>query len=236
MKATIEFPRGVFEGYSDRQVERLKRAMLNAAHNASMAANEEIRAAMQSSGLGTLGNAIGQYSDQKKGVFYRGGGSFSASGTVYVRSGSERSRGAIEAYTEGADIRPVKGQWLWIATDQIQRIVGRGKGKRRVTPALYQSMGLVQKVGPLVMVRRPNGYPMLIVNNVSVAASGKSRSARSLRKDGKPRRGQIGGVSIIAFIGIPFTSRASRVDVRSIVRKHADSVGNLINQELQKGS
>ena len=237
IRADIEFPRGLIDEFKRFSVQRLERAMLKAADKASRKAQGEVRVAMAGAGLGRLGQAVGQFSDEKKGrgVHRLAGESFSASGGLSIRSKSERTIGAIRAYTEGAQIVPVKGRWLWIASDQLQRIVGTSSKKRRLTPALYKSGGLEQKIGPLVPVRRPNGYPMLIVNNVGVSAAGKPRSAKSLKRNGQPRKGQIGGVSIIAFVAIPQTSRAMRVDVNEIIRRNAALVGGYVNSELQKG-
>lgn len=232
IRNSIEFPKGMVEEYRRLSIQRLERAALRAADTTSKRAQAEIRTAMRASGLGNLGQALGQYSDLEKGqVFRRGGEAFSASGTVYIRTGSERSRGAIEAYTEGATIRPVKAQWLWIATDKIPRRAGR----KRMTPALYNAAGFDRKIGPLVMVKRPNGYPMLVVNGVGIPASGRARGARRLTRNGVASGRQV-EASIVAFIGIPFTARASRVDVPAIMRKHAGTVGDFINSELQKGS
>ncbi len=231
IRDSVEFPKGMVEEYRRFSIQSLERAVMVAADKASKRAQAEIRTAMRSSGLGSLGQALGQYSDLQKGqVHRRGGEAFSASGTVYIRTGSERSRGTIEAYTEGADIRPVKGAWLWIATDQIPRKAGR----KRMTPALYNATGLDRRIGPLVMVRRANGYPMLVVNNVGVSTSGRGRSAKRLTRSGLSS-GRQTEASIVAFIGIPFTARVSRVDVPAIMRKHAASVGDIVNSELQKG-
>ncbi|HMO74140.1 MAG TPA: hypothetical protein PKD48_02260 [Sphingopyxis sp.] len=100
-----------------------------------------------------------------------------------MRSGSPRLRGAIDAYTVGADILPDKGRWLWIAADNIPSRAGR----KRMTPELCKSEGFEAKIGPLVPVLDCNGFPPLIVKNVSVSTSGKARSAKSLTKTGRRR-------------------------------------------------
>lgn len=231
IRTTVEFPLGFVEEYRRYSEQRLGQAMLKAADVASKGAKADIRDAMSGAGLGRLGQAIGQESDLSKGLGVHSlpNGGFSASGMMMVR-GSQRSHGAVEAYTEGADIRPIKSQWLWIATDAIPKRAGR----YRMTPALYNSSGLAARIGPLVMVRRSNGYPMLVVKGVGVlAASG--RGARRLPKRGGVRAGRV-EASIVAFIGIPYTSRLSRVDVPSIVRARAETVGALVNAELQKGA
>jgi hypothetical protein len=133
---------------------------------------------------------------------------------VLVRSRSRRSRGAIEAYTGGAEIRPTRGRFLWIATDQIPNRAGRF----RMTPEGYRANGFEQRIGPLVFVKSVNGYPLLVVKDSSVSAVGKTGSARALTKTGRTRKGYAAKPFIVAFIGVPRTSRQARVDVDSIMR------------------
>ncbi len=210
---------------------RIERAALTATHQAAERAKNQIRREMSGAGLGRLGQAIGATSDQKKtGSVYRTADGWSASGVVHIRSKSPRTVGAIEAYTKGAVIRPVRtvgaieaytkgavirpvrSRWLWFPTDQIPRI---GAGKKRLTPATWKSSGMEAKIGPLVRVKADNGNPLLVVRNVGVATSGK---ARSLKKNGMPRKGQTRQESIVAFIGIPHTQREAKVDVQAILK------------------
>lgn len=234
MRLSARLERGDFEGpFADFRrfaEQRMERAALIAVDQGRRIALTSIRSDMQGAGLGRLGNALGSSSDFAKGrgVHRYPGGGFSASGVVFIRSGSERSRGAIEAYTEGADIRPVRGRWLWIATDQIPRVTGRV----RMTPELYRQNGFETKIGPLVYVRSVNGNPLLVVKGASVSAAGKARSARSMTKRGQLRRGQAAKDFIVAFIGIPRTSRAARIDVEAIMQSVAGQLPTLFNQAL----
>ena len=208
--------KGSLNDYLRFMVERAESAALKSTDRAAKTAKARIRTEMGSARLGTLGNAFAAKSDLDRGgiqVRYGGNGGFAASGIVYVRTKSERTLGAIQAYTEGADIRPVRSRWLWIATDNIPRVTGR----YRMTPELWVKNGFDQKIGPLVVVRSVNGYPLLVVKNVGLSAAGSRRSAKSLTKRGMPRKGQIEKQFVVAFIGIPFTSRAARVDVQKII-------------------
>jgi hypothetical protein len=93
-------------------------------------------------------------------------------------------RGAIEAYTEGAEITPKRSPWLWISTDEIPRRAGR----YRMTPALYRATGLESRIGPLVQIPgRHRGEALLIVRNVTVDRFGRRGKARRL-----PKRGAVG--------------------------------------------
>lgn len=204
-----------------RAEQRFESAVLKASDEMAKEAISQVRSEMKTAGLGNLGNAIGYGSDLRKGNrAHRIPGGFSASGWLFIRSGSERSRGALDVYlgSGSTTITPKKGRYLWFPTDEIQRLVGKGSKRRRVTPQIYRESGLEQKIGPLVMIKSVNGYPLLVVNNVGVSAAGKSRSARALKRNGMPRAGQVEKKFLVAFIGIPFTSRQARVDVAKIVR------------------
>ena len=220
-------PRSAFDDFERVTVSRLQSAALNATHIAAGRAKAKVQADMRGAGLGRLGNAVG--SDlQKRGTVRGVGKIWSASGWVHIRSKSERTVGAVEAYTAGAEISPRKGRWLWIPTDDIPARVG----KRSITPDNYTKLGLATKIGPLVFVMTPSGRPLLVVKGASVSASGKSRSAKSLRKDGGLRKGQIAAETIVAFVGIRRTSRAARVDVNAIMREAQASLPGLIDQQL----
>lgn len=149
---------------------KLELAALEATDRAAKLAVRSIRQAMQGAGLGRLGNGLGAASDLSsgRGIHRKEGGAWSASGVVFIRSRSDRTRGAIESYTSGSEIRPTRGRWLWIATPDIQRLAG-GKGKRRrVTPGNWASLGLDQRIGPLVFLKSVNGNPLLAVQGAGV--------------------------------------------------------------------
>lgn len=198
---------------------RMERAMLIGSDQATREALRETRDKMASAGLGRLGQALEASSDLSRGQgVHRGAnGYLAASGMISIRSASRRSRGAIEAYTKGADIRPVRGAWLWIATDQIPRVTG----KFRMTPELYRRQGFERKIGALVPAKGENGYPILIVKNVGISTAGIARSAKSLRRNGMARKGQTAKDFIVAFYAIPRTSREARIDTTEIFGRSA---------------
>jgi hypothetical protein len=217
-------------------LEKAKEAALVATDKAARRALEEIRSDMQSSGLGRLGNALGSGSDLKKNkrAYEKGGGQFSASGNIHIRSKSERAVGAIISYTEGATIKAKNPSgFLWFPSDDIQRLVGKGSDRKRLEPRYWRQYGLESKIGPLERISAKDGTPLLIVKNVGVSAAGKSRSARSLTKSGKPRKGQVGRDFIVAFIGIRQTVRSKRTDPLAIAQRVANDLkgelGNMFN-------
>lgn len=210
-----------FRGYYRFAAQRMERAALIATDRASREGLADLRGAMAGAGLGRLGNALGATSDLKsgKGIHRRGANGFSASGVIFNRSQSERTAGALDIYLNGGTILPRRGRWLWIPTDQIARLAGsnrKGEGFR-LTPALWKSKGFDTKIGPLVAIKSVNGFPLLVVKNVGVALSGAARSAKSLTKKGLPRKGQVAREMIVAFIGIPSTSRAARIDASHVL-------------------
>jgi hypothetical protein len=200
--------------------------LLDESHRAAEETLNQIREEMAAAGLGRLGNALGFTSDRKRGRgVHRSGSRVSASGVVHIRSGSPRSRGAIEAYTGGAEIAPKRGRWLWIASDDIPALAGRGKERGRMTPELYNEKGFATKIGPLVFVMSKGGTPLLIVKNVGVNAAGMARSAKSLTKKGLPRKGQVAMDFVVAFYGIPKTTRQARVNPKVIAAEQAQRMG-----------
>ncbi len=232
MPVSVSFP-NAFDDLEKFARLRSEAAALEATRKAAVRAKGRIRDAMSGARLGRLGGAIGHSSDaEKRGTVYRQGEGFSASGVVFVRSKSERTRGAIEAYTQGADIEPVRGRWLWIPTDAMQRVAGKGKGKRRLTPGNWAALGMESKLGPLRYLKSVNGWPLAAVENVGVSATGAARSARGLTKKGYARKGQVKRELLVCFIAIPRTARAARIDVAAILRSVAQELPALFNEAL----
>lgn len=236
----VELTKSGVEAYVDQYFDGVTRslegALLRATQQGARRLKNSIRQAMAGAGLGRLGNAFGDTSDLARGGIQRRypNGGFSASGTVYVRNKSERTMGAILSYTQGAEIRPVRGRWLWYPSEDILRVAGSRGSRQRVTPGNWSSLGLDSRIGPLTFVKSANGRPLLIVRNVGVGAAGQARSARSLTKRGLPRKGQVQREFVVAFIGIPRTSRAARIDIQALLNQVAGELPALINSEIGK--
>lgn len=228
-----EIPKASFAAFRRAMAKKAEAAILRASDRAATDAKEEIRAGFTAAGKGRLGLAIGVSSDLKKGRgVNRGADGSRASGAIFVRSKSKRTEGAIEAYTEGADIRPRKARWLWIASPEIPARVGRQK----MTPELYTKSGLEERIGPLVPIDgdRP-GERLLIVLEVSVRKDKPRGSARRL-----PRRGSLRGAReyrdiLVAFIGIKSTSRRAVVNPRVALARAVRRLPQLVNEELRQG-
>lgn len=207
----LDIPKGGFvalEGEVRRHAEELA---LNVSDRGAVRLKQMIRQDFDKAGLKKLGNAIGATSDKKKrGTVFRRGGRVSASGAVFIRSKSERTVGAIISYTEGAQITPKKSRYLWIPTDNIQRLAGSGKDRTRMTPQIYRQRGFEQRFGKLVEIKSDNGNPLMVVQNAAQGAAGGRIKART--KTGRLRKGTVERKMLVLFIGIPRTSRAARVN------------------------
>ena len=211
-----------------RDTERaLERSSIRTVDTLARRGRAEIRQRMAGAGLGRLGSALDANADT--GAIRRGDG-FSTSARFFARSRSERTLGALAAYSQGSDIRPVRARWLWIPTDAIPRTSKR----ERMTPALWRANGFDRKIGPLRLIKSIDGRPLLVVDEVGVAASGKSRSAKSLTKSGAPRKGQVRKELLVAFIGIPSTSRAARVNITEILEEVRAKLPAILSTELEK--
>jgi hypothetical protein len=212
----IEIPPGGFVTLGGEIRRLAERLALEVSDRAATKALRNIRSDMAGAKLGRLGNAITMTSDKRKGgQLYRQGDTARASGVIYIRSKSPRTVGAIISYTEGSNILPVKGRWLWFPTDNAQRVIGSKDQRRRLTPALWRQRGLDEKIGPLIRLRSVNGNPILAVKNVAVRrlAGGQTRARKRLKNGGAPK-GTVAAELVVMFIGIPRTSRAARVNVR----------------------
>lgn len=231
MRYSYGFGTGINIGpFKKDMMRRLTTAALKATDKAATGAQADIRTAMRGQRLGNLANAVKQTSDLKKGrVKLTGDGGFSVSGVVYAHIRSDRTSGALTAYTEGATIVPRKGRWLAIATNEIPKRVGR----YRMTPRRYIEGGLEQRIGPLRFVqgKRHAGEAFLVVDNVTVNPL-RPGKARRLPKSGRPRAGR-SHVGIVAFVLIKATKRTRRVDVLNIAQKWQLRIPRLMERELR---
>lgn len=211
---------------------RVARAAAYATDEAARQAHFNITGAMGAMKLGKLARAIGHGSDLKKRRVPPPNARFRVSGWVFARTkSSERTAGALKAYTEGATIVPRKGRWLWIATDEIPQKVGR----HRMTPQRYINSGLERRIGELEFIPGDHaGEALLIARDVTVnAATGYGKARRA------PRRGAIGATRkkvdfIVAFIGIKITRRSARVDPLKLTADVARRVPTLMLRHLTR--
>lgn len=234
IKSSFSFDASFVDRFKRDSVQRVERAMLVATDKASRNALKDIRS---SGKLGRLSNAIGHFSDLKKGKVFRFGSSgFAASGGLNIKTRNERTVGAIISYTEGSDIVPRagnRGGWLWFPTAElaIKRI-----GRKKITPALYNASPLVGRLGPLQQIPgRTASESLLIIKNVQVSMAGNRRPIKGA-KSGVARAGRQQKEAIIAFIGIRQTSRTKRIDVPEIMRANAATVGRLFYEEMKRGA
>jgi hypothetical protein len=209
---------------------RIARAAARATEKAAIGARDEIRQQMRAQRLGGLANVVSFTSDLKKGrVPESADGGFDVAGFVTVRGiRSQRTLGALRAYVDNdaTSIQPVNGKWLAIATPELPRKAGR----RRLTPALYKSTGLEQKIGPLKFVPGRSGIAYLVVEDATINLARRGK-ARRLPKRGGARAGRA-RVGFVAFILIRQTRRSRRVDPRIIAAAWSRRLPGMISREL----
>ena len=212
----IEIPPGGFVTLGGELKRLAERLAMDVSDRAASKLKSQIRQDMAGAKLGRLGQAITSTSDKARGgTVYRKGDVTRASGIVYIRSKSPRTVGAIISYTEGAQITPKKGPYVWYPLDTAQRLVGKGKARKRLTPALWASSGMEAKLGPLIRIKGADGLPLLGVRNVGVSAVGARRGRpRGLTRRGAPRKGDRVAEFVPIFKGIRSTSRTARINVR----------------------
>ena len=108
------------------------------------------------------------------------------------------------------------------------------KKRQRLSPAMWRANGFDKKIGPLIMLKSVNGHPLLAIENVGVDLSGRKRSAKSLKKSGAPRKRQVRKELVIAFVGIPRTARAARINLTSILESARAEMPAILSSELAK--
>lgn len=218
----------VIDEFRRQAVARFERAAVRSVAVVATRGRSNIRSAFAGAGLGRLGNAIGSNADEQ--IVRQGRDRFSVSARFFTRSRSERTLGALASYTQGSTITPQRGRYLWIPTDNIPRISKR----ERLTPAMWRANGLDKRIGELVLIRSVNGHPLLVIEGGGLALSGKKSSARSLTKSGRARKGQVRKELIVAFVGIPRTARAARVNLTAILEGIRAELPAILATELAK--
>lgn len=175
-------------------------------------AHNRQRQAMKTVQLGGLSNAVkaqvGRGTDRR--------GNPNAFGVIFIDDGDDsRAAGAIEAYTEGATISPVKGPWLWYQTDKLARTskLPTGGKRGRLTPERYAKMG--NPLGPLRFARLSPRFAKLYVDVADVAV----KTGRATRPGKRMSRNKVRMQRVTLFYGIKQTRRARRYDPQRISRQ-----------------
>lgn len=213
-----------------RKLHRVQiRAAQKAVHRASKLGQSRVRMAMKAAGLGKLEKVVGH-----KSSLMEGHEDTRPWGVIYAKGQSrsdDRGAGALEAYSEGAVIRPKDSLfgagWLWIATPAIPKRIRRFKS----TPALYNRSPLVTSIGPLVFRRIASNRALLVVKKVKV--SPKTGRAKALGPR-KPRKGTLVKESVVAFVGIKITRRMRRFNQRQLMKLAAQMVPKFQGEEQDR--
>ncbi len=203
----------------------LKRAALDATDIAGKKAQVHVQAKIRSVGLGKLSNAVGFTSAKRKRQFDR-----TPYGVIFAKGGDESlAGGALEAYSLGTTITPQNGKWLAVPTKAAPRFVSTGGKRRRLTPALWASAGLNQRIGKLVFRPVRSNLALLVVRRVSL--SPKSGQAKALGQRA-PRSRVVPKGDVVVFVLIRQTRRAKRFDKDQIVEYYSLRVPDYMRRLL----
>lgn len=206
-------------GDIERITRENRRAAFDATDIASKKAQAHVQAKMRSVGLGKLANAVGHTSAKRKRQTAPGRDPY---GVIYARGGDDsRAGGALEAYSQGADIRPRNSSWLAVPTKAAPRFITAGGKRRRLTPALWQAAGLDARIGKLIFIQIRSNLALLVVRRVSL--SPKTGQAKALGPR-SPRTRVVPKGDTVVFILIKQTRRAKRFDQAEIMQAYANRV------------
>lgn len=200
----------------DRYRKNTRKASYDATDVAAAKALAHIQAKMRSVGLGKLANAVGYTSAKKKRQTDR-----TPYGVIFAKGGDESlAGGALESYSRGATITPENRTWLAVPTKAVPRLVAAGGRRRRLTPALWKTAGLEQRIGKLRFRILKPGLAALVVDKVSLHP--KTGQAKALGP--RAPRTRVVQKEVIAFLLIKQTRRAKRFDQTEIAAFYSDRV------------
>lgn len=177
-------------------------------------ARRQIQREMRAAGLGRLANAVGSTSSLQKGRT-RGN---QAWGAVYAKGGDESlAGGALDAYSRGTVIRPVRGKWLWFQTRALARTarLPGASGRSRLTPERYRALG--SPLGPLRFRRIKPDLAIYYAENLLVNPKGRARKPGKRPRTAPRKR-------VVLFYGIKFTRRAKRFDRDKVMKYWSSQV------------
>lgn len=184
--------------YTRAAARHLAAAGMYATDKGATTAKTRMRQKMQSAGLGKLGYGIRSKSALQKSKLPRS----KSWGVLYASGGDEsRTSQAIFSYATGTTIRAQRRRWLAFPTARLPKKVGR----RKLTPSLYNSSGLVGSIGPLKFVPRSSRLAYLVVEDVRVS----KRTGRA-RKGGRRSKTLMKRRFVVAFVLIRQTYRGRR--------------------------
>lgn len=216
MRFTVTKPNfSAMRGEATRIKGLLRRAALETTDLTAQKMHKHVQAKMRGVGLGKLDRAVGWTSAKRKGQRDR-----TPYGVIFARDGNDSlSGGALEAYSRGATIVSKNGSWLAVPTKAAPRLVSANGKRRRLTPALWASAGLNQKIGRLIFKQISQKMALLVVRGVSL--SPKTGQAKVLGPRA-PRSRLVPRGDTVVFVLIKQTRRAKRFDQHQIVRLYAN--------------
>ncbi len=199
----FEFIKGNFEEQALKLQKPIAKAATAAVKEAGKLVKAEAKRALSQAGFGRVSNAMRTVVKPKT------GDSIESSVEFFLRPAY------LNVFEKGAAIRgrPL----LWIPLDTVPF----GDRGRRLTPQQY-----IERIGPLHSARGTS-KPLLVGKGSRAGILRATSKAVRLRK-GAVRAGRIQGTTNVPlFVGVPAINITKRLELREIVRKIGDQIGDL---------
>jgi hypothetical protein len=227
MGVTVPKPGALLKaGQAERR--RLQRVNQQAVHKAGTTAHKVTQFTIQQAGLGNLSKAVKVKTSLREGS----SNPDFAWAAIYASGGDEsRSGQALIAYTQGAVIKPVKGEWLWHTASALKRIIGFGRDRARMTPALYNKRGYNKTLGELQFSQIGPNRAVLRIYGVDL----KRKSGLAVPRSKRRSKARISRTVVVAFIGTRNQIRVKRYDQNKITKFYSDQVPRFIAEAQKAG-
>lgn len=191
--------KGDLHKFMRKQTEAAEIAVTAAVAEISANIKNDLRAQVQSAGLGPR---LAKSWQAK--VFPKGKKSIEAAGWVYSKAPV-----IVRAFDEGVRIKSKNGFFLAIPTTAAPK---RGVGGKRISPSTFPEYSL----GRLRFVYRKNAPSLLVVDNLR-ASTGKRGGFR--KASATTLRTGRGLTTVVMFILVPQVKISKRLDYRSVVNR-----------------
>ena len=198
---------GKLHEFMAAEAEAAKAAVTNAVKEVGNNIKQELRAQVESAGLGK-----GVANAWRLQLFPKGKNSLNAA--AYVKT---KAPNIIYAFAYGVTIKSAKGFYLAIPTAAAPK---RGTDGKRINPSNFPEFAL----GKLRFVYRPTGFSLLVVDDVR-ARTGK-RGGFAKASSSAVAKGRT--ATAVMFILVPQVSLRKRLDIEAVVNKWGSQTAQLV--------
>ncbi len=210
-----------------KDIDSLERASTNGLKDASNGLKRDLRGDIIAAGLGQqLSNS---WRNNKPGqpiaVYPQGRYSMNAAAIIWSNAPH-----IVEGFDKGGMVRARGSKYLAVPLPMAQKIIGTGKKRERITPALWE-----KKTGiKLAIVQRKGKNPILVARGVRISNNGRIRplTVRKATKTMGPRVNLAGLAEAPLFVLVPHIQLKKRLDVKRTADKWGVQIPRLIDQRL----